>query len=116
MKGATKHEANAASAEPSPPTLSVVNKVLRWAYYFLFWYMPYRQYPRRGRRFVRRLYVVVFGAATVTYVVHHDVLGATGMFIAMVLSAASLKLVDQDLEGGARVPRTRWNLPADLEV
>lgn len=90
--------------------------VLRWSYYLLFWYLPYRQLTRAQRSFIRRLHIAAFAAAAVTFVVHRDGFGAAVMVVAMILSASSLKLVDRDLEGGARVARTRWNLPADLEL
>lgn len=98
-----------------PPKLSATNRFLRACYYLLFWWLPYRQLTRKGRRHVRRFYAAVFGLLAVGYAIQGDAFTAVGMFLTMLVSGASLRLVDRALEGGDPVPRTRFNLPADLE-
>lgn len=95
---------------------SAVNKALRWSYYLMFWYLPYRQLGPAARRFIRVLHVAAFSGVALVLVCADRVVGAGLALLAAVLVHASLRLVDHDVEGGAAVPRTRWNLPADLEA
>lgn len=90
-------------------------RLLRAGYYLLFWYMPYRQFSTRARRGVRRFHVLVFALVGVVYAARGDALGAVMFLAAALLSHGSLGLIDDSIERGAPVPRTPYNLPADLE-
>ena len=105
-----------APVETSACNLSAKTKLLRWSYYVLFWWLPYRRFTRRTRRLIARFYVAVYALFAAGHAIDNDFLGVAVFLAASILSAASLGLVDRDLEGGARVPRTRYNLPADLET
>lgn len=102
-------------ANDRKPQLSTVERALRVGYYVLFWYLPYHQFPTGGRRFVRRLSVAATGLAAAVYAVQGATTGVVVAVVATLMSHASLRLVDRAIAGGPPVPRTRFNLPADLE-
>lgn len=110
-----ENESTASARARELAELSPLNRALRVSYYLIFWCLPYRQLTAGARLWVRRFYIGVFGVFAAGYAFQGDSIGAVVMFFAMVLSAASLRLVDRGLQGGSPVPRTRWNLPADLE-